>query len=119
VVGVVGVGGTGTGGIGPGVGGAANTGVGASGTGGGPGVGGAANGGGLGASVGGSAGLGLDGGESADDDAGCGCRSAPVPAHRGLLAVLGILGVGLVARRRRAVRVRAPVVFWSIADRWR
>jgi MYXO-CTERM domain-containing protein len=113
--GAVGVGGTGTGGTGTGglVGaGGADTAIGGAGTG----VGGALNAGVGGAGpaaatstggagpvgLGGGAGLEPDSAEPAGDDAGCSCRVAPAPNHRGLLAALGFLGLGLLARRRRA-----------------
>ncbi|MBN1609649.1 MAG: right-handed parallel beta-helix repeat-containing protein [Polyangiaceae bacterium] len=94
--------GTGTGGTAPGVGGAANTG----GT---PGTA-AASGGGTGIATTGTGGAGVGGGSnpgqdsstSAGDDGGCGCRAAGTHDHRGWLAALGVLGVGLLARRRRA-----------------
>jgi MYXO-CTERM domain-containing protein len=98
--------GTGTGGTGPGAGGALNAG----GT---PGTGPASGGGtsvgttstgGLGTGAAGGGGPGQDSSASAGDDGGCGCRAAGVPDHRGGLAALGILGMGLLARRRRAVR---------------
>ncbi len=116
--GVVGLGGTGTGGVvgvggtGTGIGGL-GTGVGGTGTGGVVSAGGTGTGigttstGGLGAvGIGGGGDLGPDSGEPTGEDAGCGCRLAPVPNRHGLLAALGILGVGLFARRRRLVRVR-------------
>jgi MYXO-CTERM domain-containing protein len=109
--GMTGTGGTGTGigGTGPGVGGAANTG-GAPGTGpasgGGTGVGATSTGGqGTGAVSGGDPGQ--DSSASAGDDGGCGCRAAGVPGPHGWLAALGVLGAGLLARRRRAVGVRS------------
>jgi len=107
----IGTGGTGTGGIGTGTGGMGTggigTGTGGIGTGGiGMGVGGTGTGG-LGAGVGGGAGFGMDSSEPTSKDAGCACRVAPVPGQRGWLAALGVLGVGLLARRRRAVRARA------------
>jgi MYXO-CTERM domain-containing protein len=105
-----------TGGIGPGVGGTMNTG-GASVGGGVPAAGGASGGGaglgimstgGLGeGGMSGGVDLGLNNGAPAGEDPGCACRSAPVPDHRGLLAALGVLGVGLLARRRRVVRAHA------------